>query len=95
MSGCRGIMAGVTSPMRAKTAGSSVCILQLGLTDIQLTRNYNFLGEEAMVKVRTGYVVVVGCGGVGSWCALMLLRRYAHFDDLYCCRRHSLTSTAV
>jgi hypothetical protein len=43
----------------------------------QLTRNYNFLGEEAMAKVRDGYVVVVGCGGVGSWCALMLLRRYA------------------
>ena len=42
----------------------------------QLTRNYNFLGEEAMVKVRNGYVVIVGCGGVGSWCALMLLRRY-------------------
>jgi tRNA A37 threonylcarbamoyladenosine dehydratase len=42
---------------------------------LQLTRNYNFLGEEAMVKVREGYVVVVGCGGVGSWCALMLLRR--------------------
>lgn len=41
----------------------------------QLTRNYNFLGEEAMAKVRDSSVVVVGCGGVGSWCALMLLRR--------------------
>ncbi|KAK8858850.1 hypothetical protein IAR55_003080 [Kwoniella newhampshirensis] len=40
----------------------------------QLTRNYNFLGEESMEKVRHSYVVVVGCGGVGSWCALMLLR---------------------
>ncbi|WWC88391.1 uncharacterized protein L201_003302 [Kwoniella dendrophila CBS 6074] len=40
----------------------------------QLTRNYNFLGEESMEKVRNSYVVVVGCGGVGSWCALMLLR---------------------
>ena len=44
----------------------------------QLTRNYNFLGEEAMAKVRESYVVVVGCGGVGSWAALMLLRRYAN-----------------
>ncbi|WWC62914.1 uncharacterized protein I303_105512 [Kwoniella dejecticola CBS 10117] len=40
----------------------------------QLTRNYNFLGEESMDKVRNSYVVVVGCGGVGSWAALMLLR---------------------
>ncbi|WVF68768.1 hypothetical protein IAT40_003540 [Kwoniella sp. CBS 6097] len=45
-----------------------------GLIREQLTRNYNFLGEEAMAKVRDSYVVVVGCGGVGSWCALMLLR---------------------
>lgn len=38
-----------------------------------------------MAKVREGYVVVVGCGGVGSWAALMLLRRYAPDDcnDLY------------
>jgi hypothetical protein len=43
---------------------------------VQLTRNYNFFGEEPMAKVRNGYVVVVGCGGVGSWCALMLLRRW-------------------
>jgi tRNA A37 threonylcarbamoyladenosine dehydratase len=27
-----------------------------------------------MAKVRASKVVVVGCGGVGSWCALMLLR---------------------
>lgn len=46
-----------------------------GLIREQLTRNYNFLGEESMGLVRKSYVVVVGCGGVGSWCALMLLRR--------------------
>ncbi|WVQ84344.1 hypothetical protein IAT38_006496 [Cryptococcus sp. DSM 104549] len=45
-----------------------------GLIREQLTRNYNFLGEESMAMVRNSYVVVVGCGGVGSWCALMLLR---------------------
>lgn len=39
-----------------------------------LARNYAFLGEEAMGKVRGGRVVVVGCGGVGSWAAVMLLR---------------------
>lgn len=33
-----------------------------------------------MAKVREGYVVVVGCGGVGSWCALMLLRRSAYIE---------------
>lgn len=27
-----------------------------------------------MAKLRDSYVVVVGCGGVGSWCATMLLR---------------------
>jgi len=32
-----------------------------------------------MAKVRESYVVVVGCGGVGSWAALMLLRRYAPY----------------
>lgn len=48
---------------------------------LQLTRNYNFLGEEAMAKVRDSYVVVVGCGGVGSWCALMLLRRYVLYQS--------------
>lgn len=33
------------------------------------------MGEEFMGLVRKLYVVVVGCGGVGSWCVLMLLRR--------------------
>lgn len=46
-----------------------------GLIREQLTRNYNFLGEESMGLVRKAYVVIVGCGGVGSWCAVMLLRR--------------------
>ncbi|KAG8904332.1 hypothetical protein FRC01_008775, partial [Tulasnella sp. 417] len=40
----------------------------------QLSRNYSFFGEEAMTKVRKGRVVVVGCGGVGSWAAVMLVR---------------------
>ncbi|KZV72538.1 hypothetical protein PENSPDRAFT_750832 [Peniophora sp. CONT] len=40
----------------------------------QLARNYAFFGEEAMAKVRKGKVVVVGCGGVGSWAAVMLAR---------------------
>ncbi|KAJ7227607.1 hypothetical protein B0H12DRAFT_1148917 [Mycena haematopus] len=27
-----------------------------------------------MAKIRAGRVVVVGCGGVGSWAAVMLIR---------------------
>jgi hypothetical protein len=40
----------------------------------QLARNYAFFGEEGMQRVRRGHVVVVGCGGVGSWAAVMLVR---------------------
>ena len=40
----------------------------------QLARNYAFFGEDGMAKVRGGSVVVVGCGGVGSWTAVMLAR---------------------
>lgn len=40
----------------------------------QLARNYAFLGEEGVARVRTASVVIVGCGGVGSWAAVMLAR---------------------
>lgn len=40
----------------------------------QLARNYAFFGEDGMAKIRNGSVVVVGCGGVGSWAAIMLAR---------------------
>ncbi|PPQ99295.1 hypothetical protein CVT24_009163 [Panaeolus cyanescens] len=40
----------------------------------QLARNYAFFGDEGMAKVRQGTVVIVGCGGVGSWAAVMLAR---------------------
>jgi tRNA threonylcarbamoyladenosine dehydratase len=40
----------------------------------QLGRNYAFFGEEGMAKIRGANVVVVGCGGVGSWAAVMLVR---------------------
>ena len=40
----------------------------------QLARNYSFFGEEGMAHVRAGSVVIVGCGGVGSWVAVMLVR---------------------
>jgi hypothetical protein len=47
-----------------------------------LARNYAFFGAESMTAVRKATVVVVGCGGVGSWAALMLLRRYLPFSSV-------------
>jgi len=47
-----------------------------GLVREQLARNYAFFGDEGMAKIRSGSVVVVGCGGVGSWAAVMLVRSY-------------------
>lgn len=41
-----------------------------------LARNYAFFGPQGMQDIRSASVVVVGCGGVGSWAALMLLRRF-------------------
>jgi hypothetical protein len=40
----------------------------------QLARNYAFFGDEGMARIRQGSVVIVGCGGVGSWAAVMLAR---------------------
>ncbi|CDK26914.1 unnamed protein product [Kuraishia capsulata CBS 1993] len=40
----------------------------------QLARNYVFLSEEGMEKVRQQFVVVVGAGGVGSNCVTALVR---------------------
>ena len=49
----------------------------------QLARNYAFFGEDGMTKVRQGKVVIVGCGGVGSWAAVMLVRSYVHSSALF------------
>ena len=43
----------------------------------QLARNYAFFGEDGMDTIRRATITVVGCGGVGSWAAMMLARRYA------------------
>lgn len=40
----------------------------------QLARCYALFKEEGMERVRKAKVVVVGCGGVGSWAAVMLVR---------------------
>lgn len=44
------------------------------LTREQLARNYAFFGEDGMEKIRSGRVAIIGCGGVGSWAAVMLAR---------------------
>ncbi|EJD01943.1 ubiquitin-protein ligase molybdopterin-converting factor [Fomitiporia mediterranea MF3/22] len=40
----------------------------------QLARCYALFKEESMERIRNAKVVVVGCGGVGSWAAVMLVR---------------------
>lgn len=40
----------------------------------QLARNYAFLGEDGMEKLKQQYFIVVGAGGVGSWVVTMLVR---------------------
>ncbi|KAJ7247439.1 ubiquitin-protein ligase molybdopterin-converting factor [Mycena haematopus] len=68
----------------------------------QLARNYAFFGDDAMAKIRAGRVVVVGCGGVGSWAAVMLVRsgighiRLVDFDyvTLSSLNRHATASLA-
>lgn len=63
----------------------------------QLARNYAFLGEEGMQKLKEKYIVVVGAGGVGSWVVTMLIRsgvskiRVIDFDQvsLSSLNRHS------
>jgi hypothetical protein len=45
----------------------------------QLARNYAFFGEDGMQRIRNSRVVVVGCGGVGSWASVMLVRSYVPY----------------
>lgn len=50
----------------------------------QLARNYAFFGEDGMKKIRGASVAVIGCGGVGSWAAVMLARSYATPKKILC-----------
>ena len=52
----------------------------------QLARNYAFFGEEGMEKIRGASVAVIGCGGVGSWAAVMLARSYVNSLPKILCR---------
>ncbi|KAF8816267.1 hypothetical protein BYT27DRAFT_6448613 [Phlegmacium glaucopus] len=37
----------------------------------QLARNYAIFREESIIKIRQGSVVIVDCGGVGIWTAVI------------------------
>jgi hypothetical protein len=58
--------------------GASVNGYDEELIKEQLARCYAFFGDEGMARVRGKSVVVVGCGGVGSWAAVMLVRSCVH-----------------
>lgn len=68
----------------------------------QLARNYAFLREDGVARVRAASVVIVGCGGVGSWAAVMLARsgvaklRIVDFDyvTLSSLNRHATAALA-
>ncbi|KAF8543216.1 hypothetical protein BDD12DRAFT_932149 [Trichophaea hybrida] len=68
----------------------------------QLARNRVFLGDDGLKKIRESFVIVVGCGGVGSWAATMLVRsgvgkvRLVDFDQvtLSSLNRHAVATLA-
>ncbi|KAK6582875.1 hypothetical protein PZA11_005283 [Diplocarpon coronariae] len=68
----------------------------------QLARNRVFLKDEGLAKLRSAFVIVVGCGGVGSHCAAALARsgvsriRLVDFDQvtLSSLNRHAVATLA-
>lgn len=64
----------VAAPAPAEPAARPLPKYSEELIQEQLARNYAFLGDEGMAKVRGQRIVVVGVGGVGLWVATMLVR---------------------
>ncbi|CEJ90819.1 Putative Ubiquitin-protein ligase molybdopterin-converting factor [[Torrubiella] hemipterigena] len=68
----------------------------------QLARNQVFLTPEGLTKLRQSFVIVVGCGGVGSHCTASLVRsgvskiRLIDFDQvtLSSLNRHAVATLA-
>ncbi|KAH7360166.1 ubiquitin-protein ligase-like protein molybdopterin-converting factor [Rhexocercosporidium sp. MPI-PUGE-AT-0058] len=68
----------------------------------QLARNRVFLADEGLAKLRSAFIIVVGCGGVGSHCTAALARsgvsriRLIDFDQvtLSSLNRHAVATLA-
>jgi tRNA A37 threonylcarbamoyladenosine dehydratase len=68
----------------------------------QLARNRVFLNDEGLMKLRNAFIIVVGCGGVGSHCTAALARsgvsriRLIDFDQvtLSSLNRHAVATLA-
>jgi tRNA A37 threonylcarbamoyladenosine dehydratase len=77
-------------------------ISRLDLIFEQLARNRVFLGDEGLSKLRSSFVIIVGCGGVGSHAAAALARsgvgkiRLIDFDQvtLSSLNRHAVATLA-
>jgi tRNA A37 threonylcarbamoyladenosine dehydratase len=80
----------------------SQLMLSIELILEQLARNRVFLTDDGLAKLRSAFVVVVGCGGVGSHCTAALTRsgvsyvRLIDFDQvtLSSLNRHAVATLA-
>jgi tRNA A37 threonylcarbamoyladenosine dehydratase len=91
---------GTTTTVRIVCGGNMADNVELILE--QLARNRIFLGNEGLEKLRKSFIIVVGCGGVGSHCVSSLARsgvsniRLVDFDQvsLSSLNRHAVATLA-
>lgn len=63
-----------TQTVWAAPGARSKCAAACAQTPEWLSRSHLIMGSEALQKLKMASVTVVGLGGVGSWCAEMLVR---------------------
>src|ERR1700748_2887500 len=88
--------------MSTNTRSNDFLILFKELILEQLARNRTFLSDEGLERLRSAFVIVVGCGGVGSHAAAALARsgcskiRLIDFDQvtLSSLNRHAVATLA-